>query len=254
MSTNGSLAVVTLTPPQSKKLLAEAVASHPLVQRALREGTIIIGHGTTNAWVASRLLGETLDEVKFAAGIVRGGDLDVTDRKERLPAVVMKRGRRVDVDPQKALADFGRGDLLIKGGNAVDPEGIVGVLMASREGGTIGRSLGIVMARGAVLMMPVGLEKLIPSVPRAVRMMGQDRVGLCTGEKSGLMPVVGALVITEIEAFRLLAGVEAVMVAAGGWGDSQGAVTLSLKGTTDRLQKAFQWTMYVKGKRPDRPS
>jgi len=146
-----TLGLITLTPPQSKKLIAEAVAVHPAVKKALTEGTIIIGHGTTNAAVAARLSGGRIDEVKFSAGIIRGGELDVTPKKGRLPAVILRKGQVIKADPADVLSEFGRNDVMIKGGNAVDPDGVVGVLMCSREGGTIGRSLGIVKARGAEL-------------------------------------------------------------------------------------------------------
>ncbi len=248
-----TLELMTLTPTQSKKLIAEAVAIHPAVRRAGELGTIVIGLGTTNAYVAARLLGREIDELRFAAGIIRGGELDVTPEAERLPVVILRKGREIKAEVQDVLAEFSHEDVLIKGGNAVDPAGAVGVLMASREGGTIGRSLGIVKARGATLLMPIGLEKLIPSVSEASRYLGQDRIGVATGEKAGLMPVVGAEVITELQALRLLAGVKATMVAGGGWGDSQGAVTLSVSGQPPLVERAIQWAQYVKGRRSGRP-
>lgn len=248
-----TLGTLTLTPIQSKKLIAEAVAIHPVMKRALEYGTIIIGHGTTNAYIASRLSGKEIDPVRFSAGIIRNGELDVTPKNERLPAMVLHKGKIKEADIADALANFGREDVLIKGGNAVDPDGVVGVLMCSREGGTIGRSLGIIKARGANLLMPIGLEKLVPSVPEAARYMGQDRIGIATGEKAGLMPVVGAIVVTELQALKLLAGVKAVMVASGGWGESQGAVTLSVTGKSPQVEIAIQWAQYVKDRRSGRP-
>jgi len=229
------------------------VAIHPAVRRAMEEGTIIIGHGTTNAYIAARLLGRDVDELKYAAGIIRNGELDVMPAEQRLPAIILRRGKEMQADIDEILKEFGHEDVLIKGGNAVDPDGVVGVLMSSREGGTIGRSLGIVKARGTYLLMPVGLEKLIPSVPEAARYLGQDRIGMATGEKAGLMPVVGAEVISELQALRLLAGVKATMVASGGWGDSQGSVTLSVSGQPPLVERAVQWALYVKGRRSSRP-
>jgi hypothetical protein len=248
-----SVGLLTLTPRQSKKLIAEAVAIHPAVRRALEEGTIVITLGTTNAHVAARLLGKEVDESRYAAGIVRGGELDVVPAEERLPGVILRRGKPCADDQGKVLAEFTGRDVLIKGGNAVDAEGVVGVLMANREGGTIGKALGIVKARGATLLMPVGLEKLIPSVAEASSYLGLDRVGFATGEKAGLMPVVGAELITELQALQLLAGIKAVMVASGGWGDSQGSVTLAVTGQQPQVEKALQWALYVKGRRADRP-
>jgi hypothetical protein len=248
-----SLGLMTLTPTQSKKLIAESVVIHPAVRRALEEGIIVIGLGTTNSYIASRLLGREVPELKFCAGIVRNGELDIIPAEERIPSIILRRGKEVQAELSDVLAEFGHEDVLIKGGNAVDAEGVVGVLMASREGGTIGRTLGIVKARGANLIMPIGLEKLIPSVSEAARYLGQDRIGVSTGERAGLMPVVGAEVISELQALKLLAGVKAVMVASGGWGDSQGSVTLSVSGQPPLVERAIQWAQYVKGRRSGRP-
>ena len=248
-----SLGLLTLTPTQSKKLIAEAVAIHPAVRRALEDGTIVISNGTTNAYVASRLLGREVPELKYCAGIVRNGELDVIPTDERIPPIILRRGKELQADLGEVLSEFSHEDVLIKGGNAVDTEGVVGVLMSSREGGTIGRSLGIIKARGANLLMPVGLEKLIPSVSEAARYLGQDRIGVSTGEKAGLMPIVGAEVISELQALRLLAGVKVIMVASGGWGESQGAVTLSVSGQPPLVERAVQCAQYVKGRRSGRP-
>ncbi len=248
-----SLGLFTLTPPQSKRLIAEAAAVHPAIVNALQKGTIVIGRGTTNSYIAARFLGNDFDEEKFAAGIIRNGELEVVPKDERLPAVVLKRGSVVDEDPQKAIEEFNKDDVLIKGGNAIDPDGVVGVLLGSRVGGTIGKSLGIITARGAKLIMPIGLEKLIPSVHEAVEYMGIDRINYSTGEKAGLMPVVGADVITEIEAIRMLTGVEATMVAAGGWGDSQGSVVLSITGEQEQVENTIQWVEFIKGRRQSQP-
>jgi hypothetical protein len=248
-----SLGLLTLTPVQSKKLIAEAVAIHPAVRRAMEEGTIVIGLGTTNAYIAARLLGREVPELKFCAGIIRNGELDLIPNEDRMPPFILRKGRELQAELTDILAEFGHEDVLIKGGNAVDTEGIVGVLMASREGGTIGRVLGLIKARGANLIMPIGLEKLIPSVSEAARYLGQDRIGISTGEKAGLMPVVGAEVISELQALKLLAGVKAVMVASGGWGESQGSVTLSVTGQPPLVERAIQWAQYVKGRRSGRP-
>ncbi|TKJ42195.1 hypothetical protein CEE37_00520 [candidate division LCP-89 bacterium B3_LCP] len=248
-----TLGLLTLTPNQSKMLIAEAVATHPAVRRALEEGTIVISLGTTNSFVASRLLGEEVDPVKFSAGIIRRGELDVTAEDDRLEAVILQRGERIKADPYEIIEEFGREDVLIKGGNAVDSDGLVGVLLASRSGGTMGKSLGIIRARGSTLLMPIGLEKLIPSVPEATYTMGLDRIGISTGEKAGLMPVMGATIITELQAFKLLTGARATMVAAGGWEDTQGSVTLTVSGKPPQVEMAIQWAQFVKGHRSGKP-
>jgi len=74
------------------------------------------------------------------------------------------------------------------------------------------------------------------------------------GNKVGLMPVHGAEVITEIEALRILADVKATMVAAGGLGDSQGAVALLVEGPDDKVRHAFELVEQIKGEPPVKPA
>ena len=48
---------VTLTPSESKRLIARGVKALPSVQHALKNNTIILAGGTTNAFIAEELLG-----------------------------------------------------------------------------------------------------------------------------------------------------------------------------------------------------
>ena len=98
--------------------------------------------------------------------------------------------------------------------------------------------------------MPVGLEKLLPSVSEASRQGGILRLKYAMGLKVGLMPVVNATVVTEIQALRILAGVEATHVASGGIGGCEGAVTLVVEGHDEVVRKAFEVVEGVKGEKP----
>jgi hypothetical protein len=70
------------------------------------------------------------------------------------------------------------------------------------------------------------------------------------GEKVWLVPVVSGLVITEIQALAMLAGVEARMIASGGIGGSEGAVVLLIEGTERNVDKAYEIVESVKGEAP----
>ena len=61
------------------------------------------------------------------------------------------------------------------------------------------------------------------------------------------MPVVNALVVTEIQAIELLTGVTAVHVGSGGVAGSEGAVMLALEGEHDVVLKAFELIEDIKG-------
>lgn len=172
--------------------------------------------------------------------------------EERLPPYVLRDRQAVDVPMREALLEFEAHDVFIKGGNAVDPQGNVGILMGHDQGGTIGLALGTVVARGAHLIAPIGLEKLIPSVPEAARKCGQLRQKYHLGMAVGLMPLVNARVITEVQALEILAGPQATHVASGGINGSEGTVVLVAEGSEEDVARAFRLVEGIKGGPPVR--
>jgi len=244
-------AVVVLNPSESKRIIARAVAQLPEVKRALGEGRIIIGNGTTNAYVAEELVGRVVPKWRYAAGVVAGGRLDVTEGGTRLAPIALKRGEAFEGGWVELLGEFGRGDVFIKGGNAVDPEGNVGVLLASDVGGTVGQMIGTVSARGAHLVAPIGLEKLIADVPEAARHCG-GIAGLdhADGIPVGMAVLSNARVVTELEGFEVLFGVAAWHVASGGVAGSEGAVTIALEGPAGAVREAVRLTESLEEEAP----
>ena len=249
-------ALFVLTPTESKRLLGKAVANMGEVKRAKKHDKLLIGHGSTNLAVAEEVMGreklaELMDRNKYLSGIINE-ILCTTLVDEKPPILVLNRGV---VEPPAAtmselLRDFGSGSVFIKGANAVDPEGNAGTFVAHPEGGTLGWAIGTILARGIRLIAPVGLEKLVPSVKQAVAMCGQRRFDYCQGLRVGMIPLSGAKVVTEIEALRMLTGVESFHVASGGYGDSQGAVTLVSEGGAEAVQGAIQLIEAIKGEPP----
>jgi hypothetical protein len=148
---------------------------------------------------------------------------------------------------EATLKDFNAESVFIKGANAVDPEGNAGVYVAHPCGGTIGYAYGILSARGCNLIVPVGLEKLVPSVKNAAQHLGQDTFYYCLGIKIGMIPLMNAQVITEIHAFRILFGQEAFHVGGGGINGSEGSVTLVVEGKKERLDRAIDLIESIKG-------
>jgi len=230
--------------------LGKAVAALPEVRRAMQKGRIIVANGTTTAFVAEELLGQEVPKFRFAAGYISRGRLDSTGEAERIPAFVLVNGQPVTVEVAEAIREFEAGDVFIKGANAVDPNGHVGILLGNDRGGTIGMALGTLTARGCTLIVPVGLEKLVPSVIEAARTCGITRLKYAMGGKVGLMPVVNATVITEIEALHVLTGVEATHVSSGGIGGSEGAVVLVVEGTDAQVSSAFELVQHIQGEPP----
>lgn len=242
--------ILVLTPAESKRLIARAVAAMPQVKKALQKGRVIIANGTTTAFVAEEILGQQVSKYCYAAGYVGEGKLSVTPPELRMEPYVLVDGRPVDVPAKEIVQEFEADDVFIKSANAVDAGGRAGVLMANEKGGTIAMALGPVIARGCHLIVPVGLEKMVPSVVEASRKGGILRLKYAMGLKVGLMPVVNATVVTEIQALRILAGVEATHVASGGIGGCEGAVVLVVEGTDEAVRQAFEVVEKVKGEMP----
>jgi hypothetical protein len=230
------------------------------VRRARENGKILIGHGSTTVFVAEEILGkENVSELwrrdSYLSGVILRGTLCTTLGEEKPPILVLNRGVVEPPAPTMdvLLRDFGRDSVFIKGANCIDPEGNAAAFMAHPEGGTIGWAIGTILARGIRLIVPAGLEKLVPSVPKAVTLCGQQTFDYCQGLRVGLIPLSGAKVVTEIEALKILAGVEAFHVASGGSSGSEGAVTLVAEGEEGVVQKAIQRIESIKGEPPLMP-
>jgi hypothetical protein len=216
----------------------------------MKGGRLIIGHGTTNAFVAEELLGEDVPKWHYAAGVIAGSRLGVSDSEKRLPPFAWKDGERYEGEWTDLLGEFERGDVFIKGGNAVDPEGNVGVLLGSPVGGTVGQFFGIIAARGAHLIAPIGLEKLVPDVVEAARHCGTRSTDKCDGLPSGMGLLPSPWVITELEAFEVLFGVSAWHVASGGIAGSEGSVTIAIEGPPDAVTSAFECAESLSAEQP----
>ena len=239
--------VLVLNPAESKRLIAKAVASLPEVQHAYKQARLAVTGGTGNAFVLEELTGEKIPAYQYSVGMVNDGMLTTTVGADRIGSKFFVNGESIQIEARDFFKTLEAGDVVIKGGNAVDTEGNAGVLAANDTGGTIGALLGIVCVRGIPLIMPIGLEKLIPSVPQAAAGWGQKTLYYAMGLKCCLAPVVTGLVVTEIQALGILTGVSARLVAAGGVGGSEGAVVILMEGYRENLERAMGLAHSVKG-------
>lgn len=243
-------ALFVLTPAESKRLIARGVRRLPEVEHALEHGKIIIAGGTTNAFVAEEIAGSQIPKERYTAGIITDGRLCVTPPDARIAPLVLVEGKVTDARWEDVLDDFGPDDVFIKGANAVDASGLAGVLVSSPTAGTIGRALGIVEGRGSHLVVPVGLEKMIPSVSDAAVSCGIRLFDYSLGSPVGLIPLVYGRIVTELVALDVLSGVDAVAIGAGGVGGSEGSVTIAVSGEEENVRSAFELIKMIKGEPP----
>jgi len=235
---------ITLTPSESKRIIAMGVKRLQVIQQALKKGIILITLGTTNAYVLEELTGKKSDIARYAAGYIDGTTAALPNDK-RLPVVALKNGK--EVNGEGIINEMGAQDVVIKGANALDPNGVAGVMMANPAGGTTGNIIGTVMAKGINLVIPVGLEKSIPySIMEISRRIGIQRCYKATGLPVGMMPLPGK-VVTEVNALALLGAEDVFPIGAGGIKGGEGSVTLCVMG--DKVDEIFELVQKVKEKK-----
>lgn len=242
-----SRAAISLTPSESKRLIAAGVAQLTEVRSALAKGIIVIAGGSTNGYIASEIMKADIDPYRYTIGRIFESKLTTTPEEERIKPIILVDGKPSDITIDDGLAEFSRDDVFIKGANAIDAEGNAGVLAANPQGGTVGAFWGLVTARGANLICPAGLEKMIPSVDKACNESGQLRFKYSMGFPVALLPLPGAKVFTEIQAVEQLYGLEATHIASGGILGSEGSVVLSVKGEPAAIDALWEDVQKFKG-------
>lgn len=244
-------ALFTLTPAESKRLIGKGVAALPEIQHAQKNGYLLVGRGSTNAYILEELLGKKIKKEGYTAGQVIKGILCVLGAEERTKPVTFYKGKPLPVEPGSVLDKLTAGDILLKGANAIDGEGNVGVIMASPAGGTMGQFYMAMKARGLEIIYPVGLEKMIPSVEAAAQFGGTVTLGKTIGARAGMACVADGRVFTELDAIETLFGVYAVHFASGGWGGAEGCVTLVVEGADAKVNKCIKFIeQKIKGEPP----
>ena len=250
--------LVSLTPSESKRLIGKAAAAHPLVRKAFAEGNILVSNGTTTGYFVEELLGEKLDISRFPCGVTAEGVI-CQSPDDRLRSVWIQKGRQMEHFPECSdyeeldaiIGQMGPGDVYVKGANAVDAEGNAGFFLAHPTGGNIMRMLPKVYAQGVHFLIPVGLEKLVASVPEAQRhMKGIGEYSFTFGRGCGYVTVTNGVILHEIAALSLLTGVHAWHAGSGGIGGSEGAVSLVLEGTPGEEEAAVALLSSIKGEPP----
>ncbi|MFX0198026.1 MAG: hypothetical protein ACFFCW_18050 [Candidatus Hodarchaeota archaeon] len=253
-------AQVTLTSSESKKLLAKAAAATSLIKKAMEKGLIVIHPSSTTLFLVEELIGKRPEGVWVCGMILPKGTCISRETYEVAKSLrdigigqfpfswVLDKGVfRRGLPLVSLLDEMGRGDIYVKGANAIDPEGKVGVLYAAPGAGTIGKVISARRRKGFTIIVPIGLEKLIPTpITKAAKVASRERTDVAMGQPVGLIPVPGR-VISEIEAIDILSGAEAMVVAAGGLGGAEGSITLVIRGSEEKVNRGLQVIKDVKG-------
>jgi len=241
------------------------VAALDFVQERFKNGIIGVKTGTTNYFVVMALLAnrqkdwESIKDHVKACGMAAGRGMcgekwhigeDAVKRKDtRIPQLAFRKGEIWEGPLDEiVLREMTEKDIYITGANALDFQGNTAIELGGWNGGSIGRVLNTIYGKGIRLLIPVGLEKLIPTpIPEVLKETGHCGLDYAHGEWYGVMPMHGT-VFTEIDAFKMLTGAKAVPVGAGGVKGAEGAIHFSITGTEDQVKKVIDiWENKVRG-------
>jgi hypothetical protein len=243
--------LVTLTPAESKRLIAKGLLATDIVQKALKEGYLCITMGTTSGYLAEEILGE-YDKTRHIAGIVVPKGLAVTDGKSRAFDAIFHKGKYLDNKKVIDVVDkMDSEDVIIKSANALDENYVPIVLLAHDTAGTIGTFIGPAATKNIKVIVPVGLEKSIPvAYEEFCGQFGRDDWDYAIGTPVGAIALTQAIAFTEIEAIEALFDATAVPIAAGGVNGAEGSISLFIEGGDDEIVKAYDFFTDLKGEPP----
>jgi hypothetical protein len=234
-----------LTPSAGKRLIAKALAVHPAVQQALKSGTLVIVAGTTNGCFAEEILNglgvQGFSRQRFFRGITMPPHKPVTkegrllDESQFPGDVVISGGVWLKGKTIGDVADdLKEGDVIVKGANAVDlTHKQAALLIGHPKAGTAGLALPAVFGRRVKLIAAAGLEKRINGDLNVIA----SKINEPGAGGYRFLPLPGEL-FTELEAFRLLCGVEVELVAAGGVNGAEGACWIAVWGSAEQEETA----------------
>lgn len=264
------LAQIILTPAESKKLIAKAVSQMEVVRMAAKDGMVVI-HPSSSTYFIIEELTETRPETNFwVCGVVtpRGNCIEMgmligdfltkgnsSDRGDFKTWWIIKNGKlSIGEKVKDLLQQVKPTDVFIKGVNALDTQGNVGILIGDPlEGGPMGKIISTWRKTAFHLVFPVGLEKLIPiPISEAAYEAKRVKYSYAMGLATGLLPCPNGEkvnVVTEVQAIKILSGAVAVPIASGGLGGAEGAITMVLKGSEEQVTKAIEFVEQSKGAR-----
>ena len=157
------LAEVTLTPTESKFLIAKAIVKTPKIQKALREGIIAIHPCTSGFCLFYEIMKRRNSGKRLGNGHViaeKGLCIEANTQVKKADADAGKGIGKALADPglyahtmvinkgeeilgwtiYDLMEKMGPGDVYVKGVNAIDANKKVGVLLGSLAEGTIGKN------------------------------------------------------------------------------------------------------------------
>jgi hypothetical protein len=235
---------VTLTGNEGKRLIAKAACRHSGVRQAADGHRLLLLGGTTVSAFAEEL---GLPPMRISGRIEASGTRTALEVSPAFHTILVRDGESIgsDDDIREIALTLEREDLIVVGANAIDSQGRAGLAFAAPGGGSRGYALHDAQLQGVPLLILCGLNKLIPDVEAAAAAAGRA-MDVSMGAAAGLYPLRGSI-LTEITAFEILFGLNAVVIAGSGIGSGEGSRTFALKGNEDSIHSCLEMCVSLKG-------
>jgi hypothetical protein len=232
-------------------LIAKGLLALDLIQDSLKKGYLCITMGTTSGYLVEEILGE-YDKTRHIAGITVPKGLAITDKEKRASDAIFHKGEYLENTKVIDVLDkMGPEDVIIKSANALDENYVPIVLLASDTGGTVGTFLGSAAARNIKVIVPIGLEKSIPTAyEEFCGQFGKEDWDYAIGTPVGAIAIREGVAFTEIEAVEALFDATAIPIAAGGVNGAEGSISLFIEGDDDGIARAYEFFTDLKGEPP----
>lgn len=236
---------LTLTGSEGKVLIAKAAAKLPQVQECLANARILLAGGTTVSALSEEL---GYGPLRISGRIDASGTRTALNIMPTPHNLLIHRGQAINIDKniQEVVESLNSQDLIIIGANAMDTQGRAALAFAALGGGSRGFALHSAYMQGVPMLILCGLNKLIPDLGSALAHSGRTSIDMAMGAAIGLYNVYGPI-ITEIKAFEILFGVEAVVIAGSGIGSGEGSRTYVLYGEKAAISQSWNMVQSIKG-------
>jgi hypothetical protein len=212
----------------------------PEVQKAKRDGIIMLKGGTTVSAVAEALCGEKL---KISGRISPRGTVAAGNANARgVHTLILRRGKpEPGTDRMAEVArEMGPEDVAICSVNIFDTQGRGAIRAGKDLGGEMGTVYPALEAEGVRCIIPAGLEKLSPlPLNAASRAAGRKAPRWSMGMAVGLIMVPGEI-ITEHEALSLLGYERHWLIGRGGINGAEGSCTFLAEDGREELNRLIE--------------
>lgn len=229
----------TLTVPSGKALIAEAVIRLPEVRHAFSEQRILLKGGTTVSAISERLASLPL---RLSGRVTKRGTVYSLNSSKKPHSLLIDRGTPINIDDafMEAAEALGPGDIVIIGANIIDTYGNAAIMAGACGGGIPGKGFTYFMSEGVNVIIPAGLEKLIPgSISHSVQAAGRKSIDVAYGMAVGLIPLIGK-VFTELDAFSMFGKIKTNIIGRGGLEEAAGATTYVIEGEVEEVRKVLR--------------